>query len=668
MEKEIFLKIEEMKDILLKKIKTIEDYTNQKDILVSGLELIEKILKEMAVEFEDKNKQNIINSEEENNKKDELKEENTKINSEDIINNNIIKEDEKKNEILNEEIIKEQINEKEINIDLKEEELKQENKEENIKYNNEDNNKEKEIKEENNKDNEIKEISENIEQKEIDQKLNIEIQDDESNEKYSLPKLNFDYDKNINEILKDINIEDQNKPSLKISVDDKSTEDFTKNKSFTINNDIIKNISKRKDDFKKEEFPINYLIKNKKEKIISKEINNEEDNQLNNIKISNLQKNGYSDLFSFNQDLSNINNKSSFTADEFLTKKNQFNVNKKDEEININNHILNINTNNTLQSEDKIKNINNKNNITSISSIPENENNVKESKALRVANIIMKINSNDILYDIIIQLYSKDILNKLMSSNVDVNLINLIEQTIEKITVLENEEIEKLNNKKSIKENDNNTNGKNTEIKDHIKNQKSNIKMKNVNNFNKLKVTKKNNESNNHRSSFSFYDKSNISYYQLNPKIPQSKHLNRHKAEYLNSEILQNYPKTGKTILGYDKFKRDKNREFNFERSLRNGNYLDDFRNKQNYNHNISKADSFGRNQSNYSNNRSFSNKKVIFNNYTSPFGDYFDSSLQKGGQSKLKMDYPNPNDNILFKNCRSPVKDYIEGINDVYI
>ena len=68
-----------------------------------------------------------------------------------------------------------------------------------------------------------------------------------------------------------------------------------------------------------------------------------------------------------------------------------------------------------FQSEENIKN--NKQNINLIPSAPEyeNENNTKNSKALRVADIIMKINSNDILYDIITQLYSKDILNQLMS-------------------------------------------------------------------------------------------------------------------------------------------------------------------------------------------------------------------------------------------------------------
>ena len=139
---------------------------------------------------------------------------------------------------------------------------------------------------------------------------------------------------------------------------------------------------------------------------------------------------------------------------------------------------------------------------------------------------------------------------------------------------------------------------------------------------------------------------------------------------HLNSEILQNYPKTGKTILGYEKFKRDKNREFNFERSLRNENYDDNYNNninRRNYNLNISKADSI-KNHSYYSinGNRSLSSKKMIFNNYTSPFGDYFDSSLQKGGESKLYC--PKKNNRGNFKNARSPVKDYIYGLNDAYI
>ena len=156
-------------------------------------------------------------------------------------------------------------------------------------------------------------------------------------------------------------------------------------------------------------------------------------------------------------------------------------------------------------------------------------------------------------------------------------------------------------------------------------------------------------------------------YPQKSKKI-SSKNKLKEGGIHLNSEILQNYPKTGKTILGYEKFKRDKNREFNFERSLRNDNYEENVLNKRNYNLNISKADSI-KNLSYYSingNNRSMSNKKMIFNNYTSPFGDYFDSSLQKGGESKLT--YYNNKKRGIFKNTRSPVKDYIDGLNEVYI
>jgi hypothetical protein len=385
-----------------------------------------------------------------------------------------------------------------------------------------------------NKKEEPKENEEEIKKEENDDNNNIQ-----ENENNSLPKLNFDYDKNINEILNNINNIDQNKEE--------------------------------------------------------------------NIQNNNNNNNGYSNLFSFNQDISNINNKS-------------------DIKENINNNSIQIEEN-----------------------IIEN-NNINNSIPLRVADIIMKLNSNDILYDIITQLYSKEILSQLMSPNVDINLINIIEQTIEKITILENEEIQKLRNKDS-----------------------SSTKNNNINNYNKLNIPKKVIEYRKYNTSSSFYNKpknNSINALPINNKIFSNK-KNKTKIEMnLNNEILQNYPKTGKTILGYEKFKQNKNRDFNFERSLRNDNYKEDnYINKRNYNLNISKADSV-KNQSYYSingNNRSNSNKRMIFNNYTSPFGDYFDSSLQKGGESKLLF-YPKKNKTTIFKNARSPVKDYINGFNDVYI
>ena len=571
-EKEIFNKISEIKEILNEKIKTFEDYKLNKTTMISLLEQIEVIINQ--------------------------------------ISNN------KENEALNNEEQKENSN-LEINKDIKENNNNEKSEEKEIK-------KEEKINEENNEDinNEEEENNNQEEEEEI--------------EKNSLPKLNFDYDKNINEILGNISIE-QNRPFLKSSSEN------------DINDIIIKE-------------------NENKEKEIPKE---------DNKRMSNLQNNGYTNLFSFNQELSNINNRSSFTTEDFTTKKNN-KVIKEKENLNIN--IINDNTNNSNQSEENIYK-NNNNNSSQKENNEENEN-IKNSKALRVADIIMKINSNDILYDIITQIYSKEILEQLMSPDVDTNLINVIEQTIDKITILENEEIQKLRNKEASLSSDINNNEKENEndyneIKEKDKYIYNELNKKNnINNYNKLNIPKKSNEYKKYKSSSSFYNKNkntsinsvnSINYANYPPKKISSYKKNKSKEMHLNSEILQNYPKTGKTILGYEKFKRDKNREFNFERSLRNENYDDNYNNinRRNYNLNISKADSI---KSHYSinGNRSYSNKRIIFNNYTSPFGDYFDSSLQKGGESKLYC--PKKNNRGNFKNARSPVKDYIYGLNDAYI
>ena len=575
-EKEIFNKISEIKEILNEKIKTFEDYKLNKTTMISLLEQIEIIINQ--------------------------------------ISNN------KENEALNNEEQKENSN-LAINKDIKENNNNEKSEEKEIK-------KEEKINEENNEDinNEEEENNNQEEEEEI--------------EKNSLPKLNFDYDKNINEILGNISIE-QSRPFLKSS----SGNDI---------NDII---------IKENE---------NKEKEIPKE---------DNKRMSNLQNNGYTNLFSFNQELSNINNRSSFTTEDFTTKKN--NKVRKEKE-NLNNNIINDNTNNSNQSEENIYK-NNNNNSSQKENNEENEN-IKNSKALRVADIIMKINSNDILYDIITQIYSKEILEQLMSPDVDTNLINVIEQTIDKITILENEEIQKLRNKEASLSSDVNNNNENEKENDYneIKEKDKYIynelnKKNNINNYNKLNIPKKSNEYKKYKSSSSFYDKNkntsinsvnSINYANYPPKKISSYKKNKSKEMHLNSEILQNYPKTGKTILGYEKFKRDKNREFNFERSLRNENYDDNYNNiyRRNYNLNnlnISKADSI---KSHYSinGNRSYSNKRIIFNNQTSPFGDYFDSSLQKGGESKLYN--PRKNNKGRFKNARSPVKDYIDGLNEVYV
>ena len=571
-EKEILPKILEMKEIISEKIKTFEDYNTNKITLLSLITQIESILNPL-----------LNNNNQEITKKDKPKE--------NIIDNEIIKE----GSIIG------KIKDNNINIENKDN-IKNEEENEAIEENNISNN--------------------NINNDNYNQ--------EEESENHSLPKLNFDYDKNINEILNNINIQGQNE-----------------------NNEI-----------------------DNKPVIIKNEITQEK-----NKNLINAQNNGYSNLFSFNQDLSSTED---FTSKK--TKKYNSNIKEKDNiSNNINININNINDN-SIQSEE---NIYKNNSIQYDNNEPEKDQNEinnlnnqnNSNKALRVADIIMKLNSNDILYDIISQLYSKEILEQLMSPNVDIDLINIIEQTIEKITILENEEIQKLKNKESsIISNKSNNNKDHYEIRDKDENLYNELNKKNNNNYNRVNnIPKKVSEYKKYKSSSSFYDKNknnSISsipsmHYQNYPqksKKISSKNKLKEGGIHLNSEILQNYPKTGKTILGYEKFKRDKNREFNFERSLRNDNYEENVLNKRNYNLNISKADSI-KNHSYYSingNNRSMSNKKMIFNNYTSPFGDYFDSSLQKGGESKLT--YYNNKKRGIFKNTRSPVKDYIDGLNEVYI
>ena len=436
-EKEIFNKISEIKEILNEKIKTFEDYKLNKTTMISLLEQIEIIINQ--------------------------------------ISNN------KENEALNNEEQKENSN-LEINKDIKENNNNEKSEEKEIK-------KEEKINEENNEDinNEEEENNNQEEEEEI--------------EKNSLPKLNFDYDKNINEILGNISIE-QSRPFLKSS----SGNDI---------NDII---------IKENE---------NKEKEISKE---------DNKRMSNLQNNGYTNLFSFNQELSNINNRSSFTTEDFTTKKNNKVIKEKE---NLNNNIINDNTNNSNQSEENIY----KNNNSSHKENNEENENIKNSKALRVADIIMKINSNDILYDIITQIYSKEILEQLMSPDVDTNLINVIEQTIDKITILENEEIQKLRNKEASLSSDVNNNNEKENDYNEIKEKDKYIynelnKKNNINNYNKLNIPKKSNEYKKYKSSSSFYNKNkntsinsvnSINYANYPPKKKSSYKKNKSKEMHINS-------------------------------------------------------------------------------------------------------------------------------------
>ena len=289
---------------------------------------------------------------------EEKEKEKQKIIQDENINKN------KENEISKKDLEKKSLNKRDITIEIKDEDLiNDKTKFENMNI--------LEKKEEisNNKVNDdINNInimnSNNIEQN--NEKQNLEMQEEEDinnnnennkdNEKYSLPKLNFDYDKNLNELLNDINI-NQEKLFLKTPLDDDKSnilnnnikDESSKNKNSSINSDTIKNIFQKKQEHKKnQQSPINYLKKNKVDANMlydMKELDNEEEDngKLINIKISNLQKNGYSELFSFNQDLNNLNNKLTFNTEEFPNKISKNIINeKKEKDLNINNKNNNV--------------------------------------------------------------------------------------------------------------------------------------------------------------------------------------------------------------------------------------------------------------------------------------------------------------------------------------
>ena len=310
----------------------------------------------------------------------------------------------------------------------------------------------------------------------------------------------------------------------------------------------------------------------------------------------------YSNYYNPKEKINSINNKGTINLK--VSSNNKINNRNYNELYNFDeNKFNNQYLNNSMghnHSNSYVSNVQTSKAFSSYTSSPPRDSKLKAS---RVADIIMQINSNDILKDIIFKLYSEDILDELMSSKVNINLIENIEKSIEDINRLEEEEVQKL-------ENSNRNN-------DYL-NESSNNKMNFTNN--------------------NFYnDKYNISDKTRHPPLPNnSKKL---KINQLNNELIKKYPNKSKTILGYDKFKKEK--QFNFENSLKKS--------------------------GNLSENRKHSGK--LFNNYTSNQGGYFDPSLQNGGESKLNyLPHSKNKTNNIYKNAQSPVKDYIENKLNIFI
>ena len=317
----------------------------------------------------------------------------------------------------------------------------------------------------------------------------------------------------------------------------------------------------------------------------------------NNNYIQDIRQNTIPNSINFNYSLSNyiqrdrINNDKKFNL-KTINKNNRNQIEKYNfDEINFNSE--------NLSTSMRKNQSNNSNYFSSNTQYPKDN----RRKGSRVADIIMKIYSNDILKDVIIKIYSEKIFDKLISTKVDINLIENMEKTIEEICRLEEEEVKKLDNGTIIEEN-------------LTENNNNNYKQIKLNNNNKNKSRNK----------------------DIMKVRPLSNNLRHLKINELNDEFIKKYPKTSKTILGYDKLSIDQSK------SLRN---------------------SLHKSQ-NCSDKRKKLNK--IFNNYTSNFGRYFDPSLQNGGESKLNNIVKNKMNNY-YNYCQSPVKDYIENtIHNIFI
>ena len=183
-------------------------------------------------------------------------------------------------------------------------------------------------------------------------------------------------------------------------------------------------------------------------------INSSQDNNRKNI---NIPKNI---LFSFKDDNINFESSQNNNDDNIINKsirnklknsnnplKNDINnINENEDEININinnNNNINPSLSNNYQIQKK-EDINNK----------QKSINKKEKLGL-IADIIMKINSEDYFYEILTKLFGDDLTDKLMSSEVSDNLLEAVQNSIK--------EIEELKKKDDIKNNNQNFNKQNAE-------------------------------------------------------------------------------------------------------------------------------------------------------------------------------------------------------------
>lgn len=253
-----------------------------------------------------------------------------------------------------------------------------------------------------------------------------------------------------------------------------------------------------------------------------------------------------------------------------------------------------------MRKEDKMNlseyvpgNNNNNSNKGGVCNIKQMITNPKKQKVSKVTDIIIKINSDQELYDLLSQLFGDNIIEKLTSTNIDNIFIENIEKTIQEIERL------RLNDNNNIEQQQqqNQTQNQQLQIKQPLRSKLLQIEESNnlfYESPNYPKPTYKNDETTN---TFTYSDEL-LSRTGLLPKQHHSSY-NQEQPTKSHSNTKPNNPKHQRTSS-----KHSINKD------------------KQN-------------NSNNNNNNTKYPHPK-LFINYTSQYGNYFDTPLQHGGLSKI--------------------------------
>ena len=228
--------------------------------------------------------------------------------------------------------------------------------------------------------------------------------------------------------------------------------------------------------------------------------------------------------------------------------------------------------------------------------IKQNIINPKKKKVARVTDLVTKINSDQELYDLTVQLFGENILDKLMSPTTEEIFIENVEKTVEEIERLRSNDTESSNIN-----NNNKLSSQRIPIKHSLRNQL----------LNPSHTPKE--------------DNTNINVYQELPdtKPSQDEEATRAYADELlaKSGLLERFPKTQQSAVSKSVKGKEKKKQV----------------------------------ITGYKNSGEMYYHPKIFMNYMSQYGQYFDSSLQNGGSSKLP-----PYDKRKNRKVVSPVRKYI--------